>query len=320
MTNESILKLTCELKYMNELESIKCVIYDWHTEETLMEANNTHGSCFISEEKFRLVRCKECGLIYINPRPIKKEISNYYSYDYYSSGGNNFKTSIEKMLSYYFLSRQKKMIHQFKKEGKILDIGCGSGNFLSSFSSKEWESYGVEPNPVGYDLSKEKMKNNIFNKELSDCKFPDNYFDVITMWHVLEHIYDPNEELQEINRILKDDGILILSIPNIKSLGFRIAGKHWFHLDAPRHLCHFDPATISEILRKNGFEILKMNFPFVEYPLDLYHSIINKFRKNKYTQTLLILPVLILSFILKPSGSLAEVSETMTIYCKKGDK
>lgn len=313
-----VLAIKPEKYNMIELEYIECAICRENKDESLMEVNNTHGSYFISDEIFRLVKCNDCGLVYINPRPIHKEINKYYSCDYYSYGGNNLKASIEKMLSYYYLSRQKKMIMQFKKEGKILDVGCGSGSFIASFSSKKWEPYGVEPNLVGYNLSKQKMKNNILNKELLDCKFPDNYFEVITMWHVLEHIYNPNEELQEINRILKDDGVFILSLPNIKSLGFRIGGKHWFHLDAPRHLYHYDSTTITEMLTKNGFQVIKITFPFVEYPLDLYHSLINKLGRNKFTKVLFILPTLLLSLILKPLSSLFKVSETMILYCKKG--
>lgn len=303
---------------MIELEYVRCLICNGNNEEPFIEAKNLHGSHLISEKKFSLVRCKNCGLVYLNPRPAKKEINKYYGCDYYSTKGR-FKTFIAELILPYFILRKRNTIIQFKKLGKILDVGCGNGDFLSFLSlNNKWELYGVEPNPIGYNFSKQKIKDNIFNKDLLDCKFPTNYFDIVTMWHVLEHIYEPNEQLREINRTLKDDGLLIIAVPNIRGFGFKMSRANWFHLDAPRHLYHYDSITIKKILNKNGFHIFKIAFPSFEFPLDLYHSLLKSFEKNEFIKIPLILPLLIFSLILKPVCSLLKASETMIVVCKKG--
>lgn len=302
---------------MTELEYIKCAICGESKEDLLMEVKNTHGSHRLSDEKFYLVRCKDCGLVYINPRPKQNEIGRFYDIDYYTTG-NWFKTSIEKSITRYFNLRKKALIAKYKQLGKLIDIGCGAGDFLSFFASDKWDLYGIEPNSVGFDLSCKKVEGKIFNNNLSNCKFQGNYFDVITMWHVFEHVYDPNEEVQEIKRILKNDGIFVLAIPNIHSFGFKLGRKNWFHLDSPRHLYHYDPTTISNILNKNGFKVFRIDFPSLDYPLDLFHSLLNSFRKNKPVKISLTPPLLISSLLLKPIASLLKATETMIVFCRKG--
>lgn len=308
----------CDALFMTKLDYTRCPICNENNEELLMEPVNTHGSHWISEERFRLVTCRTCGLVYINPRPAAEEISNYYNSGYYASN-NRCKSYFEGFLSRYFLSKRNKII-SFKKEGgRILDVGCGSGDFIFSLSAsnKQWDVYGVEPNMEGYNLGKLKVRGHIFNKELPDCKFPNNYFDVVTMWHSLEHIYDPQQLLKEINRILKNDGVLIVAIPNSKSIGFKVSKEFWFHLDAPRHLYHYNEATIEKLLNKNEFKITNIQFPFMEFPLDLYHSLINSLVKNQRMKIILMLPFLIISFPIKFIGSLLKSSETLIVTCKK---
>ena len=300
---------------MSELEYVKCALCNEDKEVLLMEAKNIHGSHRLSDEKFNLVKCKDCELVYVNPRPAQNEIGRFYDKDYYSAG-NLLKTYIEKVITHYSNLRKKILIKGYKQMGKILDIGCGTGDFLSSFNSDRWDLYGVEPSEEGFSLSINKVSGKIFNDNLINCKFADNYFDVISMWHVFEHLYYPNEQLQEIHRILKEDGILIIAVPNIKSLGFRLGRECWFHLDCPRHLYHYHSETMRRMLNKNGFQVLKISFPSFAFPLDLYHSLIN-ILKNKLIRTLLLLPLVALSLLLKPISSLFKVSETMRIICGK---
>ncbi len=302
---------------MTDLEYVKCALCGEREEELLMEAQNTHGSHLITDDKFNLVKCRNCGLIFINPRPKQNEIGRFYEIDYYTTG-NRFKASIEKLITSYFNLRKKALIEKYKQSRKLIDIGCGAGDFLSSFPSNKWDLYGIEPNRVGFDLSSKKVEGKIFNNNLSNCKFQGDYFDVVTMWHAFEHVYDPNKELQEIKRILKEDGVFALAIPNIHSFGFKLGRKNWFHLDSPRHLYHYNSTTINNILNKNGFKVFRIDFPSVEYPLDLFHSLLNFFRKNKLVRTSLTSPLLIFSLLLKPIGSLFKSTETMIVFCRKG--
>ena len=280
-----------------------------------MKARNTHGSHWLSDEEFNLVKCKNCNLVYINPRPKQDEIGRFYNRNYYNTG-SRIKIYIEKIITRYFNFLRKKLISRYKQAGKILDIGCGAGNFLSSFNPDRWDLFGVEPNKEGYSLSVNKVRGKIYNDNLSNCKLINNYFDVITMWHVFEHLYCPNEQLQEIHRILKNEGMLIIAVPNIKSIGFKLGKAQYFHLDCPRHLFHYSPATLMKMLNKNGFQVLKINFPCFGFPLDLYHSLINTL-KSKLVKASLKLPLLFLSLLLKPVASFFKVSETMIIFCRK---
>ena len=176
--------------------------------------------------------------------------------------------------------------------------------------------YGIEPNSSGFNISSKRVKGKVFNNDLAACKLQNNYFDVISMWHVFEHVYNPNRELQEIKRVLNDSGVLIIGIPNVKSFGFSIGKKYWFHLDAPRHLYHYNHITIVNMLIKNGFEIADIIYPAFEYPLDLYHTTIAFIGRNKFIKILFFIPVLIASFILKGVFYILKVSETFTVICK----
>jgi len=277
------------------LENTECAVCGGDNSTPFVEAQNTHGSHFLSGERFTLVKCKSCGLVYVNPRPSHAEIKKYYASDYYVSDAG-IKVSVERVLTSYFLKNKKKLVRSFKKAGKILDVGCGDGRFISLFASdKMWNAYGIEPNQGGSDLSKRRSRAVILNMELSECRFPEADFDVITMWHVFEHIYEPNRILCEVKRVLKDDGVFIVGVPNISGVGFRLGKKNWFHLDAPRHVYHYSPQTIQKILHNNGFGIVNIVYPITEYPLDIYHSLMNSVRKG--LRELLMIPVLGLSYV-----------------------
>lgn len=190
---------------------------------------------------------------YTSPVPSFQDLSKFYSDDYYVKS---------QIMEIFYKLRKKKV----KREtGRILDIGCGSAGFLKAMAGAGWEAYGVEKSEAGYNLASADGNIKVFHGELIEQKFTDGYFDVVTIWQVLEHMESPVDALMEVNRILKDEGVLIVSLPNIDSLQFRIFGKNWFHLDMPRHLYHFSPRSIKEILNKCNFEIYKVEHFSVEY-------------------------------------------------------
>lgn len=227
---------------------------------------------------FNIVKCRKCGLVYVNPRPTKQEISKFYPKSYFL--GTNFKTTLKSDVSQSQFSK----IEKIKKPGKILDIGCGSGEFLAIARQNNWEVYGVEISKIATKYAKEKFGMNVFTGELLETNYPNEYFDVVTMWQVLEHLPNPSEVLTEINRILKNDGLLVVAVPNINSYQARIFKEFWFHLDAPRHLYHFEPDTLKKMLRKNGFKVLKINHFSNEHNASgLIFSILTMIRSKKYT-------------------------------------
>jgi len=179
---------------------------------------------------FNVVRCRKCGLIYTNPRPSKKLISQYYPSYYWDVGRVNNKNRLIKTL---FKMNQilidiicYKMTIPLKSNRKLLDIGCGSGKFLYSMKKLGWQTYGVEIGDFAAKHAREELGLNVFTGTVGEASFPDKFFDGITMHQVLEHVADPTATLLEINRILKDDGLLAISVPDTGSLEARIFKKY----------------------------------------------------------------------------------------------
>jgi len=137
--------------------------------------------------------------------------------------------------------------------GRILDLGCGDGQYLHHLSLKGWETYGVDTSPIAVERARSKGLN-VFLGEVQDAGFPAGFFDVVTLRHVLEHVHSPSQTLSEVHRYLKDEGKLVLEIPILSSWDHRIArALSLCYYDIPRHLYHFTPATLGALLDKIGF-------------------------------------------------------------------
>ena len=156
------------------------------------------------------------------------------------------------------ISGREKGIIPYRGEGRILDIGCGNGAILNGLKHDRWKTYGVEFNPGAVRFAKENLKLDVFLGDLFDAKYPDIFFDVILFNHTLEHMYSPGEVLKETNRILKEDGLLMISLPNSKSFEAVIFKSYWFPWELPRHLYHFSIDTLSKVLNQNGFKVKKI--------------------------------------------------------------
>jgi len=250
----------------------------------------------VTAKKFTLVQCTNCGLIYLNPMPTENEIGNYYPKKLYYT-----ESLPSRLYSEIICHRKYATITNHVRDGKVLDVGCGTGGLLSLFKSENWHAYGVEVSKDGYLVAKQKLGTHVFNCELRDCRFPSNFFDVVILNHVLEHMLHPVEELEEISRILKNNGILYLSVPNINSLQFRCTKKFWFHLDVPRHVYHYLPSTLVSLLKQTGFTLTsKIMFSAIDFPLDFFQSLRAKWFNNRYKlfMPLVLVPLsLVSSFI-----------------------
>lgn len=208
-----------------------------------------------------LVRCKECGLIYQNPRPTIEEMGEHYPPDYepYHSYETEKKSWLmQKAIDYGFDNRARGVI-DYKKDGLLLDLGCAAGDFLIHMQKKYgWQVRGVEISKYASTIAREKFGLDVFTGNLETANFPDNTFDAVTLWDVLEHLHDPSGTLHEVQRVLKPGGILAFRVPNGNSYDARIFGRYWSGLDAPRHLYIFDPSSLRALLTKNGFQVLRM--------------------------------------------------------------
>jgi 2-polyprenyl-3-methyl-5-hydroxy-6-metoxy-1,4-benzoquinol methylase len=147
----------------------------------------------------------------------------------------------------------------YRAGGRVLDVGCGSGGYLAFLSGLGWRCDGVETGEKSRTYARTVLGLDVRNGPLESCRYPDASFDVVTLWHVIEHLPDPAGTLREIRRILKPDGQLYLRTPNVQSWEAVWFRGHWYGLDPPRHLCLFSPETLERALRESGFSVTRMN-------------------------------------------------------------
>jgi len=208
---------------------------------------------------FNLVRCNYCGLVYVNPRPTAQEIKQFYPDRYFSRvfGTIKFTDETRRNMERVFENRYAPF-SRYKKIGKILEIGCGDGHFLRFLKDKGWQVFGVEPSTFAAKYAGDVLGLNIFTGSIDDFAYTDKSFDVICMFEVLEHLHDPYSSLVKLKSLLKDDGILVITVPNFSSFLRIFFGKSWHIIDLPRHLYHFTGRTIGDLLKKGGYKSLKL--------------------------------------------------------------
>ncbi len=179
--------------------------------------------------------------------------------DYYPRGYYENLASIDKKLYHWYQEGKLHKLRTQSKGGRLLEVGCNEGLFLHLARQAGWETQGVEIAELGAVYAREILNLEVFNGELIEANFPDEYFDVVTFWHVLEHLLDPQLDLREAHRILKLDGLLIVDVPNIASWQAKVFSSNWKALDIPRHLYHFSPDSLRAMLAQAGFTCFKMS-------------------------------------------------------------
>jgi SAM-dependent methyltransferase len=156
-----------------------------------------------------------------------------------------------------------RLIGNYIKSGNLLDIGCGSGEFLKEIQKKSYRVTGIEPNKGARNFAREHYKLNVKDEdEINNLQA--SIFEVITMWHVLEHVYDLEGKIKQIKHLLSKDGILIVAVPNSNSWDAKQYGKYWAAFDLPRHLYHFESSSIKKLFEKYGFKLVKIKPMFFD--------------------------------------------------------
>lgn len=239
-----------------------CPVCDSANLENFLEVKD-HS---ISKENFKLQKCHTCDLIFTNPRPDKETIGRYYKSEEYISHSDT-KTGIVNTLYHKVRSITLKgkvaIINFLKKDkGNILDIGCGTGYFLQACKQDGWTISGTEPDKKARETAEKitgiSIKEN--PEQLIEKSFK---ADIITLWHVLEHVHDLKETMQIVSKLLDKKGYLIIALPNPDSYDARKYQSFWAAYDVPRHLYHFKKNTVKTLLEKNDFilkEIKPMKF------------------------------------------------------------
>lgn len=214
----------------------------------------------VSRETFQITECKSCGFKFTNPRPREEELGNYYKSEAYISHSNTSKgfiNSTYQIVRKYTLLKKLQLISRYYKTGNILDIGCGTGEFLRIFKDAKWNTFGIEPDQ---DARRKAIENHELNvkEEASISSLRDEEFDVISMWHVLEHVPRLNERIEDLKRLVKPNGMIVIAVPNLSSLDAKIYKEHWAAYDLPRHLYHFSPSDIETLFKNHGLKVFKI--------------------------------------------------------------
>jgi SAM-dependent methyltransferase len=244
------------------MEDVTCNLCAVDDTRILFKKRDKFG---ITEDEFSVVECKRCGLSYVNPRPTQGEMGKFYPETYSwkeTLEADFFLTKwvrkLEKGYRYHLLNDEVSKVVKFTKKnrGKVLDIGCGTGDRLDTFRSRGFETYGVETSESA-GFAKNYLKLNVTQGDLFTAHFPDHFFDIVTLYSVLEHTHDPIKVCEEIRRILIDDGFLIIQVPNRDSFQFKVFRKRWAAFDVPRDLYYFGTQALKRLLEKAGFEVVK---------------------------------------------------------------
>ena len=207
--------------------------------------------------EFSVASCSQCGLIALHPKLSQDEMEKYYPTDYisYPKAAEDETFWLKRMDRKYGIDRRcKVIINRVDKPGTILDIGCATGNFLNGMQQYGWDCYGVEPSEYAANYAIKRFNLPVINGYLTENQFDENYFDVVTLWDVFEHLPHPKNELNIIKKILKPGGLLIITTPNTDAWGRKLFGKYWVGWDVPRHYHVFSPSTIQDILNRSSFE------------------------------------------------------------------
>lgn len=213
---------------------------------------------FLSKEDFHICECLSCGLLYTMPRPNKEKIGEYYKSEEYYSHQENKKGFIPRLyesVKKVNLKHKYNLATQGLNVGKMLDIGCGVGDFLHTAEEHGWKCTGVEPSEDAKAIAKTKTKADIINSEAIE-KIPDASFDLITMWHVLEHVDDLKWQIEQLHRLTKTKGRIVIAVPNYKSYDGQYYKELWAAYDVPRHLSHFNKNVLTKIFKSKNLELV----------------------------------------------------------------
>ena len=209
----------------------------------------------VSGDAFSITKCNSCGFVYTNPRPSLKTVGDYYKSENYISHSGTKKgiiNNIYHLVRRYQLSKKEKFLSKLVSEKNILDVGCGTGEFISHCKQKGWGVAGTEPEEMARKLN--TGANPVYESIYSD-KLKGTSFSVITMWHVLEHIYNLKDDLSTIKNLIKTKGFLIVAVPNHESYDANVYKENWAAYDLPIHLYHFRQKDIEKLFSSFGFTL-----------------------------------------------------------------
>ncbi|MBO7202850.1 MAG: class I SAM-dependent methyltransferase [Paludibacteraceae bacterium] len=248
----------------------------------------SHFECkdyYATGEEFLICDCEQCGFRFTQNFPDEDKISRYYETSDYISHSNTQKGIVNKIYHFvrsFMLRRKANLIEKIaeKKQGTLLDFGCGIGFFLNEMNRRGWSVQGIEKSEEARRFAEKQFGLNIFSNE-KVASLDSKTYDVITSWHSMEHIEFLNQTIDQLQMALKDDGVWFLAVPNSVSMDEKIYKSYWAAYDVPRHLWHFSPKSMSALLQKHGLTIQEM-YPM---PFDAFYisMLSEKYKGNRFS-------------------------------------
>jgi len=237
----------------------------------------------VSGETFDIAECSSCSFRFTQDVPDAGSIAPYYKSEDYISHTNTVTGLINRL--YHFVRtrtivQKRKLIERSTgiKAGRLLDVGSGTGAFLNEMKQHGWEATGLEP-----DADARSVAKRVYDVVLADTdqlyQLPEDHFDSITMWHVLEHVHDLAKYVQQIKNVLHTNGKLFIAVPNYTALDAAIYKEYWAAYDVPRHLYHFSPRSMELLMKKHGLKVLQYKPMWYD---SFYVSLLSsKYKKGK---------------------------------------
>ncbi len=242
----------------------------------------TSTDFFVSNEKFKIKQCSNCGFKITENIENENNIGRYYQSEKYISHSNTTKglvNSVYHRVRKYMLKRKRRLVEKSAtlQNGKLLDVGTGTGFFLNEMREYGWQVTGIEKSDDARKFAKTEFNlENLPTEEL--FKLKENEYDVISLWHVLEHIHQINENMDTFSRLLKKDGKLIIAVPNHNSYDAKHYKQFWAAYDVPRHIWHFAPSQMKQFGEKHGFKLLGLHtMPFDSFYVSMLSE---KYKKS----------------------------------------
>ena len=218
--------------------------------------------------------CLECELTWLTDPPSGDALSALYDSGYYGGStprGGGFTRALHQMNN---LVRLRELDH--RHTGHLLDVGCGKGRFLAAARNAGWHGVGIEFSDASATFAKEMYGIDVIVGDFASVSLSQQ-FDVVTLWHVLEHLADPIAALQRAASILRPGGRLVVSVPNNRSLQAKLGGDEWFHLDLPRHAFHFTPRSLEVMVNRAGLDVARIGYFYPEMEVvGLVQTVLNR--------------------------------------------
>lgn len=250
---------------------------------------STHWSPFlkvrdysVSGEEFHITQCKDCGLRFTNPRPGPEEIGRYYQFKDYVSHTDEEATGwinqVYRRVRQHTLRQKERWIRGLlPNKGRLLDIGCGTGDFAGHMAQTGWQVTGVEPDQNAAAKARAKHQLEVFGEEWLDR--PGEPFDVVTLWHVLEHVHDLDGRIRQFTHLVRRGGYLLVAVPNAEAYDAFYYKEYWAAWDVPRHLYHFKGKVLRHRIEQAGFSCEReRGLPFDPFYIAMLSE---KYRRGK---------------------------------------